>query len=35
MSPHYIDDPKSPAIVPQEQWYAAPAKPPADSEVKA
>jgi len=26
MSPHYIDDPKDPAVVSREQWYAAPAK---------
>jgi small-conductance mechanosensitive channel len=25
MSPHYIDDPKSPAVVPRERWYEPPA----------
>ena len=28
MSPHYVLDPKSPQVVPKEQWHAAPAKPP-------
>jgi small-conductance mechanosensitive channel len=28
MSPHYVLDPKSPQVVPKDQWYAAPAKPP-------
>jgi small-conductance mechanosensitive channel len=28
MSPHYIDDPKSPAVVPRERWYEPPAKNP-------
>ncbi|HET7565296.1 MAG TPA: mechanosensitive ion channel domain-containing protein, partial [Gemmatimonadaceae bacterium] len=26
MSPHYEDDPETPAVVPPEQWYAAPAR---------
>ena len=29
MSPHYVLDPKEPQVVPKDQWYAAPAKPPA------
>ncbi len=29
-SPHYEGDPDDKKIVPQERWYAAPAKPPAD-----
>jgi small-conductance mechanosensitive channel len=28
MSPHYEIDPEQPAIVPRDQWYAAPATPP-------
>jgi small-conductance mechanosensitive channel len=28
MSPHYMLDPKSPAVVPRERWYEAPAEPP-------
>lgn len=28
MSPHYMNDPAEPKIVPKEEWYAAPAKPP-------
>jgi small-conductance mechanosensitive channel len=28
MSPHYEIDPERPAIVPRDQWYAAPATPP-------
>lgn len=28
MSPHYVLDPRSPAIVPKEHWYAPPAKSP-------
>jgi small-conductance mechanosensitive channel len=28
MSPHYEADPKLPAVVPRDQWYAAPATPP-------
>ena len=28
MSPHYVLDPKSPQVVPKDQWFAAPAKPP-------
>jgi hypothetical protein len=27
MSPHYLLDPKSPAIVPKERWYEPPVKP--------
>ena len=30
MSPSYEHDPDEPKLVPPEQWYAAPAKPPAD-----
>ena len=30
MSPSYEDDPDEPKVVPREQWYAAPAKPPAE-----
>ncbi len=30
MSPAYEDDPDEPKVVPREQWYAAPAKPPAE-----
>ena len=33
MSPSYRSDPKEPKIVPKQQWYAPPAKPP-DSEGK-
>jgi small-conductance mechanosensitive channel len=29
MSPNYLDDPAAPKVVPQERWYEAPAKPPA------
>ncbi len=29
MSPHYVSDPQQAKVVPPEQWYAAPAKPPA------
>jgi len=29
MSPHYMGDPREPHVVPKEQWYAAPARPPA------
>ena len=29
MSPHFIDNPGNPAVVPREQWHAAPARPPA------
>jgi hypothetical protein len=25
MSPHYMEDPARPKVVPKEQWYAAPA----------
>ena len=28
MSPHYMMDPKEPQVVPKENWYAPPAKPP-------
>ncbi len=28
MSPHYLGDPDRPKVVPQDQWYAAPAKGP-------
>jgi small-conductance mechanosensitive channel len=28
MSPHYLGDPAQSKVVPKEQWYAAPAKPP-------
>jgi small-conductance mechanosensitive channel len=28
MSPHYVLDPKSPQVVPKDQWFAAPAQPP-------
>jgi small-conductance mechanosensitive channel len=28
MSPHYLSDPATAKVVPREQWYAAPAKPP-------
>jgi len=28
MSPHYMMDPKEPQVVPKEQWYMAPARPP-------
>jgi len=31
MSPHYVLDPKSPQVVPKDQWYAAPAQPPRES----
>ncbi|BES69428.1 hypothetical protein RE428_04460 [Marinobacter nanhaiticus D15-8W] len=30
MTPAYIADPAEPKLVPQEQWYAAPAKSPED-----
>ena len=29
LSPHYMGDPREPAVVPKDQWYAAPARPPA------
>ena len=32
MSPHYLGDPAQAKVVPREQWYAAPAKPPAPGE---
>ena len=32
MSPHYLGDPAQAKVVPREQWYAAPAKPPAGRE---
>ena len=28
MSPHYMLDPKSPQVVPKDQWFAPPAQPP-------
>jgi hypothetical protein len=28
MTPAYEGDPEQPKLVPKEQWYAAPAKPP-------
>jgi small-conductance mechanosensitive channel len=28
MSPHFIDNPDTPALVPKSQWHTAPAKPP-------
>ncbi|HXE97204.1 MAG TPA: mechanosensitive ion channel family protein [Dongiaceae bacterium] len=28
MSPHYMLDPKTPAVVPRERWYEPPAEPP-------
>jgi small-conductance mechanosensitive channel len=28
MSPHYMLDPKTPAVVPREHWYDSPAEPP-------
>jgi small-conductance mechanosensitive channel len=28
MSPHYMGDPREPHVVPKDQWYAAPARPP-------
>ncbi|HEY6967440.1 MAG TPA: mechanosensitive ion channel family protein [Burkholderiales bacterium] len=28
MSPHYMGDPSAPLVVPKDQWYAAPARPP-------
>jgi small-conductance mechanosensitive channel len=31
MSPHYMMDPPSELVVPKDQWYAAPAKPPGKS----
>ncbi len=30
MSPHFIDNPDSPALVPKSQWHAAPARPPGE-----
>ena len=30
MSPHYVFDPRSPAIVPRERWYEPPARPPGE-----
>jgi len=30
MSPHYLGDPAQAKVVPREQWYAPPARPPAD-----
>ena len=31
MSPHYVLDPRSPAVVPRERWYEPPAPPPGAS----
>jgi small-conductance mechanosensitive channel len=31
MSPHYVLDPKSPQVVPKDQWFAPPAQPPKES----
>ncbi|HJV65795.1 MAG TPA: mechanosensitive ion channel family protein [Geomonas sp.] len=31
MSPHYVFDPRSPAVVPKERWHAPPAPAPGDS----
>jgi len=31
MSPHYVLDPRSPAVVPRERWYEPPAEPPEES----
>ena len=31
MSPHYVFDPKAPAIVPKERWYEPPARPAGDN----
>jgi small-conductance mechanosensitive channel len=31
MSPHYVLDPKSPQVVPKDQWFAAPARPPKEN----
>jgi len=33
MSPHYLGDPNHPKWVPRDQWYSAPARPPADGNV--
>jgi small-conductance mechanosensitive channel len=30
MSPHYVMDPPQLQVVPKENWYAAPARPPGD-----
>ena len=35
LSPHYMTDPKDPAIVPREQWHLSPAAPPAARTVPA
>jgi small-conductance mechanosensitive channel len=32
MSPHYLGDKAQPAVVPRNQWYVPPAKPPGDPE---
>ena len=32
MSPHYMMDPKEPQVVPKNNWYAPPAKPPSSAE---
>ena len=34
MSPHYRGDPAQPKLVPPDQWYAAPAKPPQEAAPK-
>ncbi len=34
MSPSYRSDPDRPKVVPKDQWYAPPAKPPDDLEKK-
>ena len=34
MSPHYRGDPAQPKLVPRDQWYAAPAKPPQEAAAK-
>ena len=34
MSPHYMLDRKSPAVVPRESWYEPPAEPPAERDGK-
>ena len=30
MTPSYMADPAEPKLVPKDQWYAAPAKPPSE-----
>jgi hypothetical protein len=34
MSPHYMVDPAQPHVVPKDQWFAAPAKPPAPTSAR-